>query len=40
MQSLQDLSDAPLVARSVLNFGIPELAGRIASSLDTVELNK
>ena len=40
MQSLQDLSAAPLVARSVLNFGIPELAGRIASSLDTVELEQ
>ncbi len=40
MQSLQDLSEMPLVARSVLNYGIPELAGRTASSLDTVELEQ
>jgi type VI secretion system protein ImpF len=38
MQSLQDLDKVPLVARSVLNYGIPELAGRTASSLPTVEL--
>ena len=40
MQSLQDLSEMPLVARSVMNYGIPELAGRTASSLDTVELEQ
>jgi type VI secretion system protein ImpF len=40
MQSLQDLDEVPLVARSVLNFGIPDLAGRTASSLDTVELEQ
>jgi len=40
MQSLQDLHELPLVARSVLNYGIPDLAGRTASSLNTVELEQ
>ncbi|HJX66016.1 MAG TPA: type VI secretion system baseplate subunit TssE [Polyangia bacterium] len=40
MQSLQNLDELPLVARSVLNYGIPDLAGRTASSLDTVELEQ
>ena len=40
MQSLQNLDEVPLVARSVLNYGIPELAGRTASSLHTVELEQ
>jgi type VI secretion system protein ImpF len=35
LQSLCDLRDIPLVARSVLNFGIPDLAGRTVSGLDT-----
>jgi type VI secretion system protein ImpF len=38
IQSLQDLGEFPLVVHSVLNYGIPDLAGRTASSLDTVEL--
>ncbi|MGA7741001.1 MAG: type VI secretion system baseplate subunit TssE [Polyangia bacterium] len=40
MQSLQNLEELPLVARSVLNYGIPDLAGRTASSLDPVELGQ
>jgi type VI secretion system protein ImpF len=40
LQSLQNLDELPLVARSVLNYGIPDLAGRTASSLDTVELEQ
>ena len=40
MQSLQNLDELPLVARSVLNYGIRDLAGRTASSLDTVELEQ
>ena len=40
MQSLQDLRELPLVARSVLNYGIPDLAGRTASSLNAVELEQ
>jgi type VI secretion system protein ImpF len=40
MQSLQNLDEFPLVARSVLNFGVPDLAGQTASSLDAVELEQ
>ena len=40
LQSLQNLDELPLVARSVLNYGIPDLAGRTASSLDTAELEQ
>lgn len=32
--ALQDLDATPLAARSVLNFGLPDLTGRTASSLD------
>jgi type VI secretion system protein ImpF len=35
MQTVRDLSELPHVARSVLNFGLPDLAGRTASSIDT-----
>lgn len=34
MEVSEDLTDVPLVARSVLNFGIPELTGTIVSELD------
>jgi len=37
-QSWCSLHDFPLVARSVLNYGIPDLAGRTVSGLDTEEL--
>jgi type VI secretion system protein ImpF len=33
--AIQDLSDYPEVERSTVNFGIPELAGRPASNIDT-----
>jgi type VI secretion system protein ImpF len=41
LASAEDLSDSPLVARSVLNYGVPDLTGRIASGIspkDLVEL--
>ena len=40
MESVQSLDDFPLVARSVLNYGIPDLAGRTASSLATAQLEQ
>jgi len=40
LQGLQSLEEYPLVAHSVLNFGIPDLAGRTASSLATAELEQ
>jgi type VI secretion system protein ImpF len=38
--ALQSLDDFPLVARSVLNYGIPDLAGRTASSVASGELEQ
>ena len=40
LQALQSLDDFPLIARAVLNYGIPDLAGRTASSLATAELEQ
>lgn len=40
LQSLCDLRDFPLVARSVLNFGIPDVAGQTLSGLDTAALER
>ena len=40
MEAVQSLADFPLVARSVLNYGIPDLAGRTASSLATAQLEQ
>jgi type VI secretion system protein ImpF len=37
MESLQDLESFPQVASSVLNFGLPSFAGRMASSIDPLE---
>jgi type VI secretion system protein ImpF len=34
LRSTQDLDDYPLVARSVLNFGLPDLAGRSSSTVE------
>ena len=34
LRSTQDLDDYPLVARSVLNFGLPDLAGRTSSTVE------
>ena len=36
----EDLSKIPHVQRSVLNFGLPALSGRAASSLDVTELER
>jgi type VI secretion system protein ImpF len=36
----QDLSQHPLVAQTVLNFGLPDLAGKTASGLDLAELER
>ena len=38
--SVQDLSEYPEVARSVINFGLPSLAGLVASGLKTSELQE
>jgi type VI secretion system protein ImpF len=35
-----DLSKVPEVRRSVVNFGLPALSGRVASSLDVTELER
>jgi type VI secretion system protein ImpF len=40
LKSTQNLDDYPLVARSVLNFGMPDLAGRTTSSIDTTLLEQ
>ena len=39
-KAVQDLDDYPLVARSVLNFGLPDLAGRTSSTVDAVTLEQ
>lgn len=38
LDTLQDLSEYPFVARSVLNYGIPDIAGLTASGLDVASL--
>jgi type VI secretion system protein ImpF len=38
LADVQPLDDAPLAARSVLNFGMPDLTGKTASGLDRAEL--
>ena len=40
LASVQDLSGAPHVRSSVVNFGLPALSGRGASSLDVTELSR
>jgi type VI secretion system protein ImpF len=40
LEGVQDLSRVPLVRRSVVNFGLPALSGRTASSLDAVDLER
>jgi type VI secretion system protein ImpF len=37
LESAQDLDAVPQVASSVLNFGLPSFAGRMASSIDPIE---
>ena len=40
LEASEDLADYPLVARSGLNYGIPELAGRSASGADLREMER
>lgn len=40
LEASEDLADVPLVARSTLNYGIPDLAGRTASSADLREMER
>jgi type VI secretion system protein ImpF len=37
LESYQDLDSVPQVASSVLNYGLPSFAGRMASSIDPLE---
>jgi type VI secretion system protein ImpF len=39
-ESTEDLSDYPHVARSVVNFGLPDLSGKAVSSLDVKVIEK
>jgi type VI secretion system protein ImpF len=38
LEAVDDLANLPFVRRSVLNFGLPALSGRTASSLDVTDL--
>ncbi|HMI87905.1 MAG TPA: type VI secretion system baseplate subunit TssE [Polyangiaceae bacterium] len=40
LAATQDLQDYPEVERSTLNFGLPDLAGRTASSIDKLTLER
>ena len=40
LEGTDDLADAPLVAKSVVNFGLPAMSGRPASSFDVAELER
>jgi type VI secretion system protein ImpF len=40
LEAMQSLEEYPLVAHSVLNYGVPDLAGRTAASLATAELEQ
>lgn len=40
LEATDDLEPYPQVARSVLNYGIPDLSGRTASSVDVVTLER
>ena len=40
LASVQDLSAYPQVARSVVNYGLPDLAGRTASGTDPAQLER
>jgi type VI secretion system protein ImpF len=40
LASMQDLATAPSVARSVLNYGMPDLAGHTAASVDVQGLER
>ena len=36
LETVQDLDEYPLVSHSVINYGLPDLAGKAASSMDLV----
>lgn len=38
LASVENLADFPYVAKSTLNFGLPDLAGRTASSIDVAQM--
>ena len=40
LRAMQALDDHPLVAKSVLNFGLPDLAGRTTSTVDAATLEQ
>jgi len=40
LESAEDLSSTPLVQQSVVNFGLPALAGETASSFDPTDLER
>ena len=40
LASTQDLEDYPEVERSTLNYGLPDLAGRTASSIDKLSIER
>jgi type VI secretion system protein ImpF len=40
LEAAEDLSAYPLVAQSVVNFGLPELAGNTASSIDVIDVER
>ena len=40
LKATQSLDDHPLVAKSVLNFGLPDLAGRTSSTVDAATLEQ
>jgi type VI secretion system protein ImpF len=40
LKAMQTLDDHPLVAKSVLNFGLPDLAGRTTSTVDAATLEQ
>ena len=40
LSTVQDLSDYPLIARSTLNYGMPDLAGHAASGVDIIALQQ
>jgi type VI secretion system protein ImpF len=40
LRATQDLDDHPFVGRSVLNYGMPDLAGRTTSGVDTTVLEQ
>jgi type VI secretion system protein ImpF len=40
LESTTDLEPAPFVRRSVLNFGLPAMSGKVASSLDVTDLTR